>query len=219
MNWVKLITAFTIGLASSAAYAGTGTYTVWPDQMKVVQGSPTRGIAGNIGGGSNQTPILVIPSPVGVTNTILQFPFRYPASADGVTFNVTISTAQSSSGAGVNTCYKIGYSTVDRANNAFSSWPGMVGNEGTLTSCSVTTTATAYDERECVAGGGNAVTAFQINPALGNANCGTANDCWYNPGVVSLERCECGVDSGCPAGTDANEDTYIFGAYVSWNIP
>jgi hypothetical protein len=219
MNWTKYVAAFVIGLTSSAAYAGTGSYSVWPDQIKVVQGSPTRGIAGNIGGGSNQTPMLIVPSPVGVANTILQFPFRYPLSADGITFNVYINTAQSSAADGVNTCYKIGYTTVDQFNQAFSDWPTVVGNEGTLTSCSITTTTTAYDERNCVAAGGNAVTAFELNQAASDADCADANDCLSNPGLVSLERCECGVDSGCPAGTDANENTYIFGVYVTWNIP
>jgi len=148
------------------------------------------------------------------TNCLMYTEIWYPESHvdSSVTFTPKLYITEGESTKANTACFKVTYSVA--ASPTTSAWYSTPSAAATAVTGSYAMTGTADAEGTISF---SSMTPYRVTGA-GGANCSGTN-CENLPGILLIERCECGQDAGCPAGTDSADEVHGFGFDLSWVTP
>ena len=216
-----------LGAMGTPSWAGNSYFHLPPTAFRLVRGDPSNCFTtttdnvtyGQGAVGSN--PEWVMGTPVGMTNCLIAAPFTMPSTNTLPTINTLMHNADGTSTANkycYKTRYEVGNDWQTAGGNVKQGWANLDGQVGTASLTTFTGKSSAYYNDQ-IQGTATPVTARLVSSAAESADC-TGVACSTLPGVLFIERCECGGEGGtCGSATDAGGQHFFEGVSIYWTSP
>ena len=214
-----------LSVMGQPAWAGNSYFHLPPSAFRLIRGDPANCFPTTtdnvtVGqGASGSNPEWVMGTPVGQTNCVIGAPFTMPTSNLGPTVQVVLFAAD-----GQTTANKYCYKTrLEVGNNwqliggaSAQGWANLDGSVSTPIVTTFTGKSGAFVDQTMTSA---PMTGRLISNSTTSLNC-PSTGCNGLPGILFIERCECGGESGtCGSASDAGGGHFFEGASVFWPSP